>query len=56
MTYFIAAPECLGLLWTPLGLAYEVYYPIALVGGAGFAVLFLGIFLKATKKHEGIVR
>jgi carbon starvation protein CstA len=49
MTYFIAAPECLGLLWTPMGLAYEVYYPIALVGGALFAVLFLGIFLKATK-------
>jgi carbon starvation protein CstA len=56
MTYFIAAPECLGLLWTPMGLAYEVYYPIALVGGAMFAVLFLGIFLKATKKHEGIKR
>ena len=56
MTYFIAAPECLGLLWTPMGLAYEVYYPVALVGGAGFAVLFLGIFLKATKSHEGIKR
>ena len=56
MTYFIAAPECLGLLWTPMGLAYEVYYPIALVGGAGFAVLFLSIFLKAAKKHAGIAR
>ena len=56
MTYFIAAPECLGLLWTPMGLAYEVYYPIALIGGAAFAVLFLGIFLKSAKKHEGIVR
>jgi multidrug transporter EmrE-like cation transporter len=56
MTYFIAAPECLGLLWTPMGLAYEVYYPIALVGGAILAVVFLGIFLKAAKRHEGIVR
>ena len=51
MTYFIAAPECLGLLWTPMGLAYEVYYPIALVGGALFAVLFLGIFMKSIKKQ-----
>ena len=49
MTYFIAAPECMGLLWTPMGLSYDVYYPIALVGGALFAVLFLGIFLKTTK-------
>ena len=49
MTYFVAAPECLGLLWIPMGLAYSVYYPIAVVVGVGFAVLFLGIFLKSTK-------
>ena len=46
----------MGLLWTPLGLAYEVYYPIALVGGAAFAVLFFAIFMKSAKKREGIVR
>ena len=49
MTYFVAAPECLGLLWIPMGLAYSVYYPIAVVVGVGFVVLFLGIFLKSTK-------
>ena len=52
MTYFIAAPECLGLLWTPLGIAYEVYFPIALAGGAIFAIAFLGIFLKTTRKEN----
>ena len=56
MTYFIAAPECMGLLWTPMGLAYEVYYPIALVGGAIFAVLFLGIFLKTAKKNAALAK
>ena len=50
MTYFACAPECLGLLWTPLGIGYAVYYPIALVIGAVCAVAFLAIFLKAAKK------
>jgi hypothetical protein len=56
MTYFIAAPECLGLLWTPMGLAYEVYYPIACVAGIGFAVLFFAIFMKAAKKHGAALK
>lgn len=52
MTYFVAAPECMGLLWKPMGLAYDVYYPIALVVGALCAVLFLGIFMKSAKKQS----
>ena len=56
MTYFIAAPECLGLLWTPMGLAYEVYYPIAVVGGIFFAVLFFGIFMKSAKKYTTLAK
>ena len=56
MTYFIAAPECMGLLWTPMGLAYEVYYPIAVVGGIFFAVLFFGIFMKSAKKHTTLAK
>jgi len=51
MTYFACAPECLGLLWTPLGITYAVYYPIALVIGAVCAIGFLAIFLKAAKKQ-----
>ncbi len=56
MTYFVAAPECMGLLWTPMGLGYEVYYPIALVVGLLCAVGFLGIFLKAAKKHTALAK
>ncbi len=56
MTYFVAAPECMGLLWKPLGLAYDVYYPIALVVGAVCAAGFLGIFLKAAKKHTALAK
>ena len=56
MTYFMAAPECMGLLWTPMGIGYEVYFPIALVVGAGFAVLFFAIFMKAAKKHSALAK
>ncbi|MBO7251880.1 MAG: carbon starvation protein A, partial [Oscillospiraceae bacterium] len=56
MTYFMAAPECMGLLWTPLGLAYEVYYPIACVAGIGFAVLFYFLFAKAAKRHAAALK
>ena len=45
ITYFVAAPECLGLLWTPMGIASTVYYPIAVVVGVLFAVAFLGLYL-----------
>ena len=56
MTYFVAAPECLGLLWTPLGIGFNTYYPIALVIGLLCAVLFLGIFLKSAKKHATLAK
>ncbi len=56
MTYFVAAPECMGLLWKPMGLGYDVYYPIALVVGLICAVGFLGIFLKSAKKHATLAK
>ncbi len=55
MTYFIAAPECMGLLWKPLGLGYNIYYPIALIGGALIAAGFLALFLKAAKKRTAVL-
>ena len=42
MTYFFCAPECLG----KLGLTTTVAYPVGIV----LAALFLGIFIRATKK------
>ncbi len=47
-TYFLAAPECMGLLWTPMNVPMSTYYPIAVVGGIVVAILFLSIFLKKT--------
>lgn len=47
-TYFLAAPECMGLLWTPMNIPETTYYPIAVVGGIVVAILFLVIFLKKT--------
>ena len=50
-TYFMAAGECMGLLWKPLGLAMSTYYPIAVVTGIVFAGAMLALFLKKTKKY-----
>ena len=52
LTYFTAAGECLGLLWSALGVEMAVYYPIAVVVGIVAAVGFLGFFLKKTAKYK----
>ena len=46
MTYFIMAPECLGMI-PALKLNTMIAYPI----GAALAILFLIIFLRSAKKH-----
>ena len=48
VTYFVSAPECLGLLWNALGVQMSVYYPIAVVAGILAAAGFLFLFLKKT--------
>ncbi len=53
MTYFMAAGECMGLLWTPMGIPMSTYYPIAVVVGIVFAVAMLALFLKKIKKYSG---
>lgn len=52
LTYFIAAPECLGLLWDYLNISMDVYYPISVIVGILFAVLFLIIYLLRIKKQR----
>lgn len=52
VTYFICAPECLGLLWTPLNISYTVYYPLSILLGIAAAVLFLLLFLKKTARQR----
>lgn len=51
-TYFMAAGECMGLLWTPMGIAEAVYYPIAVVVGILFAIAMLALYLKTTAKYK----
>lgn len=52
MTYFMAAGECMGLLWTPMGLEMSTYYPIAVVVGIVFAVAMLALYMKKTAKYR----
>lgn len=47
-TYFVAAPECLGLLWSAANVPMAVYYPVSLAAGILTAVAFLLLFLKKT--------
>ena len=51
-TYFMAAGECMGLLWTPLGIPMSTYYPIAVVVGIVFAASMLVLFVNKTKKYK----
>ena len=52
VTYFVAAPECLGLLWSALGIQMATYYPVAVVAGIAAAAAFLFIYLKKTVLSE----
>ena len=54
LTYFFAAPECMGLLWTPMGLAFETYYPIAVVVGLASAAGLLVLFKNKIKKYATV--
>ena len=46
-TYFVAAPECLGLLWSKLGVGETAVYLIAVITGVLAAALFLTVFRKS---------
>ena len=50
MTYFMVAPECIGMLWNKLGVGMSVYYPIAVVTGVVFAGLCLWLFIRKTDR------
>lgn len=52
LTYFTAAPECLGILWKALGMEMAVYYPIAVVVGVVAAVGLMALYLKKTAKYK----
>ena len=53
-TYFMAAGECMGLLWTPMGIPMSTYYPIAVVVGIVFAAAMLVLFMGKIKKYKAL--
>ena len=52
VTYFCSAPECLGILWSAMGLGMSVYYPIAVVAGIAAAAGLFVFFNKKIKAYQ----
>ena len=50
-TYFLVAPECLGLLWSKIGIGEQTYYPIATVVGLAFAGVCIALFVRQARKY-----
>lgn len=51
VTYFVSAPECLGLLWNALNVAYSWYYVIGIVTGIVTAIAIGTVFLFYAKRR-----
>lgn len=45
-TYFMTAPECMGLAFNAAGVPFSVYYPLGIGVGAAFALVLAFVFLK----------
>jgi carbon starvation protein CstA len=45
ITYFFAAPECMGILWQSIRMPFSVYYPIAVAIGILSAIGLMLLFL-----------
>lgn len=50
-TYFCSAPECLGFVWSKLGLQFAAYYHISIAIGVVFGAGLLSLFLKSIHKE-----
>lgn len=55
VTYFISAPECLGILWGTLGVEYGIYYKVAVAAGIAAALAFSVLFVAKGKKNQKTV-
>ena len=53
-TYFLLAPECLGILWNALNVPYRVYYPIGVTAGILFAVCTSFTFFFIPRDHHSL--
>lgn len=52
VTYFFAAPECMGLLWNKINLPYDMFYPAGVIFGIIMAIVFFIIFMSKNVKKE----
>lgn len=52
VTYFVAAPECLGLLWNAIGVPYDVFFTVGIAAGIAASVIVTAFFLKKSGKKE----
>ena len=52
VTYFMVAPECMGLLWSAISLQMSTYYPIGVVVGIVAAIGFFMLYMKKTAKYR----
>lgn len=55
LTYFTVAPECLGALWSAIGMTYQTYYLIGVIVGIICAVIALLLFARYYKKTKAIL-
>ena len=46
VTYFIVAPECLGLLWGKVNLSYDIFFLVGVILGIVTAIVFFTIFMQ----------
>lgn len=51
VTYFIVAPECLGILWNKINMSYDIYYPAGVILGIITAIVFCLIFMRKRNKY-----
>ena len=55
ITYFFAAPECLGLIWSRIGINESIFYPIAVAAGIVGAVIITALF-EARERKKALTR
>ena len=53
-SYFIVAPECLGLLWNAVGVGHDIYYPLGIIGGIAAAAIFTGFFRRYVRAGRAV--
>lgn len=54
VTYFMSAPECMGILWKGLRIDHGVYYNLACAVGAVVAIVLMIVYARKVNKYKRI--